>query len=277
MFVQREPSPALRPFVATMWAQRAPTPRPARERDLSERRALEYVLPTGAVHVVFRLGSSPLRVLDARGHETRFVGAVVGGPRASAYLKDVSDSQPDGGDIVGVQLRVGAAALIFPGPLHALADAHTPLDALWGPEAVRLRAQLTEEPSLARRLDRLEAALLARARHTTLRPELAPSVALLARGRSLADACRAAGLSERRFREVFTDAVGLAPKTFARVARLGRALGALVEPTPSLATIALEAGFADQAHLHREMKAITGLTPAMYRSRRPRHPHHVRA
>jgi AraC-like DNA-binding protein len=276
MFVQREPSAALRPFVAMTWAQRAPTPQ---ERELLQLSALpaigalEHVLPTGAVHVVFRLGSSPLRVLDARGRETRVVGAVVGGPRASAYLKDVSRAD----DLVGVQLRVGAAALIFPGSALALADAHTPLDALWGPDAERLRAQLAEEPSLVRRLDRLEAALLARARHVTLRRELACAVALLARGRSLADACRAANLHERRFRDVFTDSVGLAPKTFARVARLGRALGALVDPKPSLASIALEAGYSDQAHLQREMKAITGLTPAVYRSRRPRHPHHVSA
>jgi AraC-like DNA-binding protein len=273
MFVQREPSASLRPFVATTWAQRAPTRRAHGLVELSMPTALEHVLPTGAVHLVFRLGSSPLRVLDVRGRETRVVGAVVGGPRASAYVKDVSGAE----DLVGVQLRVGAAALIFPGSALALADAHTPLDALWGPDAERLRVQLAEEPSLVRRLDRLEAALLDRARRVTLRPELTAAVAMLARGRSLADACDAANLHERRFRDVFIDAVGLAPKTFARVARLGRALGVLVDPKPSLASIALEAGYSDQAHLQREMKAITGLTPAVYRSRRPRHPHHVSA
>lgn len=265
-----------------MWAQRA-----EREGERFELRggdALERVLPTGAVHVVFRLGASPLRVLDARGRETRVVGAVVGGPRASAYLKDVSGVE----ETVGVQLRVGATALIFPGSAQALADSHTPLDALWGADAERLRAQLAEEPVLARRLDRLEAALLARARDAFVRPDLTHAITLVARGGSLDSACRMTGLRERRFRDVFTDAVGLAPKTFARVARLGRALGALAaesaadpadstHPTSSLAAIAFEAGFADQAHFQREMKAITGLTPAVYRRHRTLHPHHVRA
>ena len=81
MFVQREPSAALRPFVATTWAQQAPTlDRHHEPLDLPALRlgTLEHVLPTGAVHLVFRLGSSPLRVLDVRGRETRVVGAVVG-------------------------------------------------------------------------------------------------------------------------------------------------------------------------------------------------------
>lgn len=269
--------PALRPFVAVLWAQRASEGSVrVPELGLEALRAnggLEHVLPTGAIHVVFRLGPTPLRVFDAAGRAARFHGAVVGGPRAHAYLKDVTAST----ELVGMQLRVGAAALIFPGSATALAGAHTPLDALWGPEAERLRAQLEEEPDLARRLDRLEAALLVRARAMCPRPELAPAIAHLARGGSLADAVARSGLGARRFRSVFADAVGLAPKVFARVARAGRALEGLADPRRSLASIALEAGFSDQAHFQRELKEIIGLSPGVYRSREPVHPHHVRA
>ncbi|MCL4684147.1 hypothetical protein KJ059_05285 [Myxococcota bacterium] len=57
MMRTRDPGPALRPYVQTLWAMsssRSPGAAPTRER----------VLPTGAVHVVFRLADDPLRIYD---------------------------------------------------------------------------------------------------------------------------------------------------------------------------------------------------------------------
>jgi AraC family transcriptional regulator len=42
----------------------------------------------------------------------------------------------------------------------------------------------------------------------------------------------------------------------------------LVESDDPIAAIALAAGFADQSHLTRALKARTGLTPAVYRRER---------
>ncbi len=75
----------------------------------------------------------------------------------------------------------------------------------------------------------------------------------------------AVGLGERQLRRRFTEAVGYGPKTFARVARFRRAL-ALLRGGAAPAAAAYDAGYADQAHLTRELRALAGGTPAALRN-----------
>ena len=75
----------------------------------------------------------------------------------------------------------------------------------------------------------------------------------------------ALGLGERQLRRRFAAAVGYGPKTFARVERFRAAL-ALVRAGEPLARAAAEAGYADQAHMTREIAALAGRTPALLRA-----------
>jgi AraC-like DNA-binding protein len=86
------------------------------------------------------------------------------------------------------------------------------------------------------------------------------------------------GYSHRRFIELFDDAVGLTPKRYCRVQRLQRAIRELRgvgAARRQLAEIAAGAGYADQAHLTREFRALVGVSPGEYRARIGAHPHHV--
>jgi AraC-like DNA-binding protein len=70
---------------------------------------------------------------------------------------------------------------------------------------------------------------------------------------------RAAGISERQLRRRFHTAVGLTPKQLSRALRVRAACIRLVlSPGASLSQIALDAGYADQAHLSREIAAVFG-------------------
>jgi AraC-like DNA-binding protein len=74
-----------------------------------------------------------------------------------------------------------------------------------------------------------------------------------------------AARSQGRARRRFAAAVGYGPKTFQRVLRLQRVLaqaGRLPRAGASLAALAAEAGYADQAHMSRELLALTGRSPA---------------
>jgi methylphosphotriester-DNA--protein-cysteine methyltransferase len=71
------------------------------------------------------------------------------------------------------------------------------------------------------------------------------------------------GLSERQLRRRCHAAVGYGPKTLDRVLRFRRFLDlAGADPGRDLALLALDAGYADQAHLTRECSRLAGLTPA---------------
>ncbi|MEU7785071.1 helix-turn-helix domain-containing protein [Amycolatopsis sp. NPDC049159] len=83
------------------------------------------------------------------------------------------------------------------------------------------------------------------------------------RGASVEDPAEPATVGERRLRRRFVQAVGYGPATYLRVARLQRAI-ALAPHVPNLAALAVAAGYSDQAHLSRDCRALTGLTPRAY-------------
>jgi AraC-like DNA-binding protein len=86
-------------------------------------------------------------------------------------------------------------------------------------------------------------------------------------GRSRIDAlARAAALSMRGFQLRFRAAVGLAPKEFARLTRLQATLRALDTSDANISDLASDGGFADQAHATRELRRVTGHTPARLRA-----------
>jgi len=71
-----------------------------------------------------------------------------------------------------------------------------------------------------------------------------------------------AGWTRQHLTSRFRTEIGLGPKTVARVARLHRAVSLVGRPTPpSWAEVAHRCGYADQAHLNRDFRSLTGCTP----------------
>jgi AraC-like DNA-binding protein len=77
---------------------------------------------------------------------------------------------------------------------------------------------------------------------------------------------RSLGCSLRTLQTRFRRQVGLTPKEFARVMRLRATLRALDTSDSELVDIAADLNFADQAHISRETRRITGLAPARLRA-----------
>jgi AraC-like DNA-binding protein len=75
---------------------------------------------------------------------------------------------------------------------------------------------------------------------------------------------RAASLSVRSLQTRFLAEVGLGPKEFARLLRLQATLRAL-DGDSTLANVATDTGFSDQAHATREVKRLTGFSLARLR------------
>ena len=70
------------------------------------------------------------------------------------------------------------------------------------------------------------------------------------------------GLSERQLRRRIQESVGYSPRTLARIMRFQRFLANRERnPARDLADLAISSGYADQPHLTRECRALTGLTP----------------
>jgi len=61
----------------------------------------------------------------------------------------------------------------------------------------------------------------------------------------------------------FREALGVTPKLFSRIVRFRRTLALMRrDQRPSWSRLAVEAGYYDQAHLIREVRVLSGATPA---------------
>lgn len=95
-------------------------------------------------------------------------------------------------------------------------------------------------------------------------PAVREAVALLQQpSRTIAETAARVFLSERQLERRFVEHIGYGPKTLQRILRLQRLVAQLAahhQPI-ELAGTAASAGCADQSHLSRETRQLTGLTP----------------
>jgi AraC-like DNA-binding protein len=139
------------------------------------------------------------------------------------------------------------------------------LDDLWGQEASRIRERLGDVSSWEDRFA-LADALLAR-RHeagSPVDPEVAWAWHRIVVGHGLVrvDGLAAeVGWSRKRLWSRFRSQLGLPPKRAVKLVRFDHAAHRLVAGEGA-ARVAADAGYADQSHLHRDVVAFTGVTPA---------------
>jgi AraC-like DNA-binding protein len=77
--------------------------------------------------------------------------------------------------------------------------------------------------------------------------------------------CEKFALTERTLQRLTARRIGLSPKWLIQRRRLHEAAERLREAErPDLARVALDLGYADQAHFGRDFRAVTGLTPGEF-------------
>jgi AraC-like DNA-binding protein len=139
------------------------------------------------------------------------------------------------------------------------------LDELWGREAARVGERLGELSSWADRFAWTDAWLARRcAAASRVDPEVAWAWQRIVAGRGTVRVEQLAaelGWSRKRLWSRFQAQVGLPPKRAAKLVRFDHAVHGLVAGGDA-AGVAADGGYTDQSHLHRDVVAFTGLTPA---------------
>jgi AraC family transcriptional regulator len=100
---------------------------------------------------------------------------------------------------------------------------------------------------------------------STLRRCIVLMEARLERDLGLGELASEAGLSTSHFIRSFRESTGKTPYQFLLERRVQRAQTLMRDPRASLSEIAISSGFADQHHLARVFRRITGITPSTYR------------
>lgn len=242
------PAPPLDAFVANLWALQDAPPH-----------SRECIVPNGTLELVVNLAENEIRIYRENA-VARYPGVVVSGAYRRRFVVDTREHA----SLVGVHFRPGGARPFLGTPADALSDGHVALADLWSPrEASRLREQLCEATTVARRFRLLEDALRARLAHTSRRRTADAALELFSRSEtSVSEAARRVGLSHRHFINVFAAEVGMTPKLFLRIQRFQRALAKI--GCLDQAQVALACGYFDQSHLIRDFSEFAGITPAEY-------------
>ncbi|WP_047237004.1 helix-turn-helix domain-containing protein [Chromobacterium subtsugae] len=165
-----------------------------------------------------------------------------------------------GARILMAWLKPGQLPRLFGIAAGEIFDAYLPLDSLLPPAWLSPLGDAVGDDSLPR-----AQALLSRlaGRHG----QRAPTLALPADWprRSADELAAHFGLSLRQFERRFRAGAGQSLRAFRPQARLNRLLlHARWPPSPDWADVAAAAGYADQAHLHRDFVRFAGRTPSAY-------------
>ena len=208
-------------------------------------------------------GVRTLRVLPDAAIDLVFAGEhlAVAGPDTRPCLEQLPP-----GRVIGLQLHPAAVPAVLGVPAAAIRDERVPLRELWGAAGRDLAEQLAGTHDARQAAGRLAAACAARWVEGRPLPPVANALRRrLVGGRPLD--LRELGTSERQLRRTCTAAYGYGVRTLRRIVRFQAVvelLGAGDDAT--LSEIAYRTGHADQAHLSREVAALSGLTPAALRA-----------
>lgn len=178
---------------------------------------------------------------------------IVAGPDTRAQL---ADWRP-GRRFVGLRFGAGVGPRVLSVAGHVLRDQRVPLAELWAPALVRrLSDELVDARNPAAVLERAAAEAMRRnAPPDPLGAYLMKRVAHDDRVGAIADDV---GLTVRQLHRRSLDAFGYGPKTLARIVRMMRAVE-LARNGLGLSDVAADAGYADQAHLSRDVKSLAGV------------------
>jgi AraC-like DNA-binding protein len=239
------PAPALKDHVRCLWVN-----------DLSNARdTLIQVVPDGCVDLIW----------TARGLR-------VAGPDTVSILDQLRPREV----VVGARFHPGAAYRWLGIPVSEIVNQRVPLAEFWREDAEGLETGARAAPDATAIALQIQEAMLARLPHMGAADSLAaflrtrldaapPAYRTPDRPPQMARLAARMGLSERTLRRRCDEMFGYGLKTLDRIIRFQRFFQLAVRPGPPRSVdLALEAGYADQSHLAREVHRLAGATVSRF-------------
>jgi len=240
-FTTRRPAARLRGVIDRLWHIEDAAPSPA------------IICPDGRTEIVLHLGA------PMRGQHRHLLVGQMDGPVTIIPSGPVA--------MVGARFRPGALHKVLPVAQDRLAGQILDLESVWQHWTRRAAERVAAADEADARLAVFESVL-----EEIVPLEIAPTsdrgldatlIRLRASGGTAAIERLAseAGLSRRQFERRFREYVGLPPRLFGRIVKFQRAFRLL--GVDGGASIAARCGYADQAHLVREVRRFAGETPSV--------------
>jgi AraC-like DNA-binding protein len=211
-----------------------------------ENEYVHRVLPDGCIDIVFVNDEPPTVV----------------GPWTEPFVVRLAA----GTKILGARLRPGCASNVLRLPSAELLNVSVPLCSVWGKSRSEEFVRVPDQRGLAARSSTLAEVLFGCLPSAiTFDRAIAASIAWLGRHphSRIEQLSECIGISGRQLHRRFSTTVGYGPKMFQSVLRFQRVLYLSHEgqAVVNFADLAAEAGYADQAHMTREVRRFGGCAP----------------
>lgn len=242
-YAERLPHPSLAPWIACYWEFSARAGAPP----------VHHVPPDGCTSLLIPLGGP-------------FAGTLF---YTGPWLEPLAVPVSPGARFVGIRLRPGATEALLQAPVASLFNASRPATAHGSTRGAQLQAALrppvmsgADLDGVSHAFDRFWLGELPGLHSPDDMVSRAVDALVESKGEQpIAAVATRVGASERTLLRRFRAATALTPKQFARIRRLLSAAWHAVDGEERWGRIAALAGYADQPHLHHDMKALIGLRP----------------
>ena len=250
-----EPHPALRGAIQALWYG---------EGQISYQR--DRILPSLNAYLLINLGPPQYQILPGPPEQrVPFRDIWFSG----LHQRPIDTEAPHGNALLGIALHPAGLRPWLSADLRHTGDQVLPLSDLLGDGVLALREALLNRRDLVERFDCVQHWLLQRWRDQR---QIDPALQQLLRhieGSAgqlrLEAAAEALGLSRKHLSRRCLEQTGMTPKALARICRFRAAVSWLQrQDRVPWTDLALRCGYADQAHLIRDFRHFSGLTPGEF-------------
>jgi AraC-like DNA-binding protein len=243
----------LSPYVQCIW----------RLMDAAPSDHVQAIYPDGRCEFIVHL-STPMRRLHPDGSWEQQAQCLFAGQQTEAIRLQAQSAV----DCIGIRLNPPASEIAIANQVQHYTDRIIDLDSV-NTEFAHGLVSAVQNFSNTQDMTPLNQALLHQFQSKPLDLRMQTSVQLIDQSMgicAISPLAAQAGMSLRSFQYQFQQTVGLSAKNYARVIRLQATLRLLDQPEHNIVALSETMGFSDQAHATRELKRITGLTPARLRN-----------
>ena len=248
-----EPSAPLTRFIESFWIIDSQG-----NRDES----IQKIIPDGYPEIIFHYSNAyEIKLRDS--WERQSSRLLAGQIKKHFFLKNTGVS-----GMVGIKLMPAAPSLLFDVDMSQTTNEVLDMTTL---ENTFLSPLLKLSPTLEDKDDFIkdaESILLSLSDKLETEPttiELGVSSLLKSNGLlSIAALCNSLNVSERQLERLFSKHIGLSPKFYSRIIRLGHVFQLMQAKDNSWSDLVYQSGFYDQSHFIKNFKEFTGEDPSSY-------------